>query len=172
VGTDAGISAAQRMFQVAIWGFFATVVLDIFVAWALYLFLRPVNSGLAFFSALARTVYAVLLAWMVLFLVEASHQAGTGNPEAAALSLDGFFTGWNKSLAVFSLHLLAIGILAILATSIPNVIGFLLLLAGAGYLIDGVGHIISPSYSLNLALYTFVGEIVLMIWLLWKGRRL
>ena len=109
---------------------------------------------------------------MVFFLVEAARQAGTGNADAVALSLDGFFTGWNKSLAVFSLHLLAIGILAILTTNIPSIIGYLLLLAGAGYLIDGVGHFISAAYSLNLALYTFFGELVLMIWLLWKGRRL
>jgi hypothetical protein len=49
--------------------------------------------------------------------------------------------------------------------------GTLVIVAGLGYLIDGVGTLLVPNYSLTVATYTFIGEPVLMVWLLWKGIR-
>ena len=52
-----------------------------------------------------------------------------------------------------------------------RILGILLLIAGAGYLIDGTGRIFSDSYDLTLSMFTFIGEVVLIVWLLIQGRK-
>jgi hypothetical protein len=42
-------------------------------------------------------------------------------------------------------------------------------LAAAGYIVDGFGKTLSSDYNLNIAQFTFVGEVLLIFWLLWKG---
>ena len=51
-------------------------------------------------------------------------------------------------------------------------LGMLVAVSGFGYLVDGFGTVLQAGYHLGLARFTFVGEILLMIWLLWRGRRL
>ena len=45
----------------------------------------------------------------------------------------------------------------------------LVAVAGAAYAVDSVGVLLSESYDADLAAYLFVGEVVLMLWLLWWG---
>ncbi|MEZ0074172.1 hypothetical protein ABH927_003528 [Planotetraspora sp. GP83] len=54
----------------------------------------------------------------------------------------------------------------------PRVLGILLVVAGLGYLADGIGAVLVSGYSLDIALFTFAGEVVLIFWLLISGRRL
>ena len=51
-----------------------------------------------------------------------------------------------------------------------RVVGALTAVAGLGYLIDAVGTFLVPNYSLNVAMLTFIGELVLMAWLLLQAR--
>jgi hypothetical protein len=53
-----------------------------------------------------------------------------------------------------------------------RVIGILLVVAGLGYLTDGFGVVLVPDYSLNIARFTFVGEVALMISLIVNSRRI
>ena len=48
-------------------------------------------------------------------------------------------------------------------------IGALTAIAGIGYLIDAFGTFLAD-YSLNVAMFTFIGELVLMAWLLLQAR--
>jgi len=52
-----------------------------------------------------------------------------------------------------------------------RVLGILAITAGLGYLIDGCGKLLVPDYSLTVAMYTFHGQPLLILWLLWKGIR-
>ena len=54
---------------------------------------------------------------------------------------------------------------------LPRVLGILVIAAGVGYLVDGWGTLLVPNYSLTVGMYTFVGEALLIFWLLWKGIR-
>ena len=54
---------------------------------------------------------------------------------------------------------------------IPRILGVLLVVASFGYLIDGFGMLLLPSYDVSIALFTFFGELLLMLWLLWGGAR-
>jgi hypothetical protein len=43
---------------------------------------------------------------------------------------------------------------------------FLVVIAGAGYLADFLGGQLSTRYAIEVATFTFVGDVVLMVWLL------
>jgi len=47
----------------------------------------------------------------------------------------------------------------------------LLLIAGAGYLIEYFGKFLFPNFSVPIGLVTAWGELLFMIWLLWKGGK-
>jgi hypothetical protein len=54
----------------------------------------------------------------------------------------------------------------------PTVLGILLVVAGLGYAVDGFGALLFAGYDVNLAAFTFLGEVVLIFWLLLRGRRI
>ena len=55
--------------------------------------------------------------------------------------------------------------------SSTRLIGILLVLAGFGYLIDEIGPVLGAGYSLEISRFAFVGEAVLVFWLLINGIR-
>lgn len=79
---------------------------------------------------------------------------------------------WSVGLILFGVHLMTLAYLIYQAAYAPKILGVLVAIAGFGYLIDSFGTILSATYSLELALFTFVGELVLIGWLLLRGRRL
>jgi hypothetical protein len=48
----------------------------------------------------------------------------------------------------------------------------LLLIAGLGYLTDSFGKLLSANYNANIAMFTFIGEVLLVFWLFIKGARI
>lgn len=73
-------------------------------------------------------------------------------------------------LALFGIHLLSLGYLAYRSGYVPTLLGILLVIAGFGYSIDSLGPVLSGSYTVKLAVVTFVGDVLLLLWLLVKGR--
>lgn len=68
------------------------------------------------------------------------------------------------------MHLLLLGYLAYRSGYVPKGVGILLVIAGLGYAADSVGPVLSSGYTVELVLFTFIGEVVLLFWLLIKGR--
>lgn len=87
----------------------------------------------------------------------------------AMLFLDAFSLGWALALVVFGFHLLLIGYLAFQAGYVPKWLGTLLVVAGLGYLADSLAKFLIPDSGIAISQFTFVGEVLLMFWLLWKG---
>jgi len=46
----------------------------------------------------------------------------------------------------------------------------LLIIASAGYVADTAGNLLLPDPEISIAMFTFVGELLLMVWLLFRGR--
>jgi hypothetical protein len=46
----------------------------------------------------------------------------------------------------------------------------LVAVAGAGYLVDSFGALLFSDYALSVGAVTFVGEFLLMLWLLLRNR--
>jgi hypothetical protein len=154
-------------------------ILDVVVAWALYFFLKPVNKSLSLLAAWFRIVYAAIFVsalnnlLMVLQLLNGSDYLNAFETNQlyaqVMVSLNAFTDGWNMGLAIFGLHLFVIGYLVFKSGYLPKFLGILVVIAGLGYLIDNVGKLLSPNYNLSIAIFTFIGEVVLIFWLLWRG---
>jgi hypothetical protein len=154
-------------------------VLDVIVAWGLYVLLEPVSKNLALLAAWFRLVYAAVFAIAlnpllgVLQLLEGKTylQAFETNQLHAQvmLSLSAFKSGWDLALVIFGFHLVVLGYLAFKSGFIPKWLGFLLEIAAIGYLADGFGKLLIPNYTISISTFTFIGEFLLIFWLLWKG---
>jgi hypothetical protein len=180
--TAIDVMAAQATFSLGIAALVVVVVLDVVVARALRAFFAPVHRGLASLAAWLRVSYAAVFAiaisqlFAALRLVESSrHLTGISlghQRTEALLKIESFQDIWRISLVLFGLHLVLIGYLTYRSGYAPRVLGVLLAVAGAGYLVDSFGGIFSNSYSVNVSSVTFIGEALFLVWLLVKGRRI
>lgn len=179
--TAHAIQDAAGTFRLGIAGLLAVAILDVIVAWALYTVFEPVNKRVSQLALLFRVVYAGI------FVVAISQLVGVigtlTDPDALAayttdqlhaqtmLGINAFQDIWNAGLLLFAVHLLLLGYLAYRADYVPTLVGILLAIAGFGYAIDSIGVVLVADYSLQVTIVTFVGELVLIGWLLLRGRR-
>jgi hypothetical protein len=179
--TALDIAASEGLFRWGIAALLVVVVLDVVVAWALQEFFQGVNRELSMLAAWLRISYAAIFAVAVSQLIGVlrllgdeqylkSYSADQLHTEVM-LKVDAFHDIWNASLVLFGVHLLLIGYLAYRSGVIPRLIGILLVVAGLGYLVDSFGAFLIASYSFQVSAITFIGEVLLMIWLLAKGNR-
>lgn len=69
----------------------------------------------------------------------------------------------------FGLWLFPMGYLVIKSGFIPKVIGYFLLIAGVGYVVDFTLFFLFPDITATVSGYTFIGEVMLLLWLLVMG---
>jgi hypothetical protein len=180
--TFANIAASEGQFRIGIILFLVTAILDIIVAWALYVFLKPGNSSISLLAAWFRIVYAAMLVIVSCYLINVVQLIrGAGFLGAfdsdqlhaqVMLSIENFTNGWNFTLAIFGVHLLLLGYLLFRAGYMKKSLGILVLIAGLGYMADGVGKVPTSNYTINISGFTFIGEVVLILWLLTGGRKI
>jgi len=183
--TAVKIGGSAGSFRMGITFFLITAILDVLVAWALYVLLKPAHKSLSLLAAWFRVVYAAIFAAALTNLFNAL-RLFTGADFLKALptdqlyaqgmgSLDAFKSGWNIGLVFFGLHLLLLGYLVFKAGYAPKwlgiVLGILLAFAGLGYLADSFGTFLNPNYNISIAQFAFIGEVLLIFWLLWKGLK-
>jgi hypothetical protein len=88
------------------------------------------------------------------------------------LALKEFRSGWYFGILLFGIHLGLLGYLVFRSEYIPRILGILLTISGLGYVITTLKPFLFPNINLDLAKYTFYGELVFMLWLLIKGSRI
>jgi len=179
--TVSNIVVSEGAFRLAITFFVIILILDIIVAWGLYVFLKPINKSLSLLTAWLRIVYAAMLGFALVYLINALQLVSGADyltlfktnqlQGMVMLSLTDFTRGWEFSLIIFGFHLLLLGYLMLKAGYMHNILGILLIIASLGYIIDGFGKLLSPNYNITISLFTFIGEIVLIFWLLIAGRK-
>ena len=147
--------------------------LDVVAAWALYSLLAARTRTGAALAAILRVVYAAAFLAAVPNLLQAARVASSsGQAASGALSaIDAFKDAWAVALVVFAAHLIVLGVLLFREPWSHWLLGGLVALSGIGYAVDGFGRLLSRGYSADVARFTFFGEVVLMIWLLWRARR-
>jgi hypothetical protein len=87
------------------------------------------------------------------------------------LSHNEFIDGWGIGLIFFGMHLALLGYLALKCGFIPKIFGILLLIAGAGYVVEYCAKFLVPGFSFDLGLITGWGELIFMFWLLIRGGK-
>ena len=177
--TVENITASEGLFRAGIAAFLIVIMLDVVVAWALYVLLRPVNPTLALLTAWLRLVFAAVFAYALVNLLDVAQLVGgaqrsTLQPEQLQArvmsSIASFDNGWTGiALAIFGLHLFGLGYLLFRSAHFPRFLGVLVVIAGGGYLADSFGMILVPGYALNIGAFTFVGEVLLIFWLFWRA---
>jgi hypothetical protein len=177
--TFINISTSEGLFRSGIAAFLIVIMLDVVVAWALYVLLRPVNRNVALLTAWLRLGFAAVFASALINLLDAAQlvagaEQSTLQPEQLHAemmsSIASFDYGWTGiALAIFALHLFGLGYLLFKSADFPKFLGVLVILAGGGYLIDSFGTILVPEYALTIGVFTFVGEAFLIVWLFWRA---
>jgi len=186
VPTDPAVTLSNLMtsdgpFRAAIAAFLVVILLDVVVAWSLYVLLRPVNRNLALLMAAFRLTFAVVfLAALANLLDVAQLLADPGyvaSVSTASLStqvtaaIASFENTWDLSLALFGLHLIALAPLLAGPSALSKILAALVVVAGAGYLVDTFGEILVSRYAFTLSVFTFVGEALVIVWLLWIAAK-
>jgi hypothetical protein len=166
--TAQNISNSMGAFRTCVLLLFIVAILDIVVAWALYILLVPANKKLSALAAWLRVIYGGIFIFAISKLYVAL-QVVTADASQAMVFLKAFQSIWDRGLILFGFHLLVLGYLALKSGYVPKWLGFFLVLASVGYIVDGFGKMLSPAYSLSIAQFTFIGEVLLIFWLLWKG---
>jgi len=183
VPTDAAttvenIAASEGLFRLAIAALLVVTFLDILVAWALYVLLKPVNETLAILVGWLRLAAPAVFAVALANLLDVAHLVGDAadsvlQPDQLGAqvmaSIASFDTGWDMSLGIFGLHLLGLGFLLFRSIDFPRFLGILVVIAGGGYLADTFSRILVPDFEFTFSLFTFVGEALLIVWLLLRA---
>jgi len=180
--TANNIMANELLFRIGICSFTIVIVLDVVVAWALYVLLKPVNKSLSLLAAWFRLVYATIFGialanlFNVLRLVSDADYVTVFEIDQlyaqVMLSLNAFSDGWQIGYVFFGLHLFVLGYLVFKSGYIPKILGVLLIIAGLGYLLDSYAIFLLPNYEATIGYVTFIGEVLFMLWLLFKGAKI
>ncbi len=186
--TANNIVANEGLFRIGICSFIIVIVCDVVVAWALYVLLKPVHKSLSMLTAWFRLVYATIFGIALSNYLSVLHILSDADTSTAfdkgqlhaqvMFLLNSFRNEWDIGYIFFGLHLFVLGYLVFksvdilfMSATIPKVLSVLLIIASFGYLIDTFGKFLSPNYDANIALFTFVGEALFMLWLLWRGAK-
>ena len=182
---EAGVAetlvAASPSFGWAVLALLGVAVLDVVVACGLWMLFRAQRPGASALAAAFRIAYAAVFVGAIAMLADARRIAeaaggasglGIEDRDLAVLSrLDGFGAAWSAGLVLFGMHLVVIGWLVLRRSGVfAIIVGVLVLLAGAGYLADSVLWVLVPD-GIAVAKFTFIGEIVLIAWLVVGGIR-
>ncbi len=170
--TVANLTASMGMFRL---GLVAFLIIDVVIAWALFVVLREVHRDLALLAAWSRLVYTVFLGVALVYffqVIALLTDAGIGaamGPDAIGaqvmLALGSFDAAWLVGLTVFGVHLVLLGVLLIRGQLVPRVLGVLLIVAGVAYVADTLAHALLPDYAavanaflVAVALPSMIGE--------------
>lgn len=174
--------SSEQLFGVAVVGDILAGVLFLLTAWALYVLLRPVNRSVALLFLLLNATGVAIQCLNVLNLVAAGlvvTDAGLAGALAAdqgpALAL--LFVGMHENgfmIAQFfyAAWLLPLGYLVLRSEYLPRLLGVILIVESAAWLLYPLQHFLFPGVdgvSDVSSVIGFIGEFSLMLWLLIKG---
>jgi Domain of unknown function (DUF4386) len=179
--TSRNIMASEFLFRSGTASHLVGQVIFIFLVLALYRLLQPVNRDHAVLM-----VILALLGVPMAFLNELNHLAVLAllrGPVAGGLTSDQVHaqvmlfldlrqSGILLTQVFWGLWLLPLGLLVLRSGFLPRLLGILLLIGCAGYVIDTGTQLLFPDFDATISQFTFIGELLLPLWLLIKGVNL
>jgi hypothetical protein len=175
--TSRNIMASEWLIRSGAVSHLISQLILVFLVLALYRLLKPVNKEHAVLM-----VVLALVAVPIASLNEVNHLAAlrllTNADDGAfaasqlqaqaMLFLDMRQNGIVVAQVFWGLWLLPLGLLVFRSGFLPRLIGVLLVIAGAAYVIDSGTLLLFPGHA-TISQFTFVGEVLLPLWLLIKG---
>jgi hypothetical protein len=182
--TANNISADSGKFLLGLFAFGFVIILDFVVAWALYIFFKPVYQKISFITAGLRIIYGIIFAIAlfsltnILFLLKETTDSVINFELANQImaSVNEFSNIWNFGFLFFGLHLVLLGYIVFKSKFFKSkfirmILAILLVIAGLGYILDTLGAFFIANYSMEIAMFTFIGEVLFMFWLLINGGK-
>ncbi len=187
--TVKNITNNDFLFRIGIFSFIIMVVFDVFLAWALYLLLKPVDKNLSLLSGWLRLVNSTIFGLALYKLFSILQILGahdylnvftTGQMQAQVMIYYNAFNNlWLIGLVFFGLHLFLLGYLIFKSEFISKIIGILLIAASIGYLTDSFANFLLPNYPdykdvflMIVLIPGVIGELSLTFWLLFKSNKI
>ncbi len=184
--TAQNIIDSEGLFRAGIVAFAIVFVIDVVVAWALFILFRSVSRDVSLLAAWFRLVYTVFLGVALIFLFVALQLlSGDGYLDAfesgqldahVLLAVDAFNYAWLIGLLCFGVHLIVIGYLVVASRWAAPALGYVLMVAGAAYIVDTIARAALADYAdfenvflAIVAVPSVIGELSFAVWLLRKG---
>lgn len=155
------IEANWMRFGIAVAGYLIILMLDVAIALALYVILKPANKNLASLTAVLRLLYVATLVISLLALV--FHV------------IDVYSYGTIKLIGYifFTAHLFVLGYSVFKSGYIPKILGVLLIIASFIYIIVFYANFLVPEALLMILMVpAVIAELSLGIWLLLKRAKM
>ena len=174
--TYQNIINSNLLFRSEVLGWIVILLLDILVAWALYVFFKKQDANRSLLTGWLRLVYAAMLGVAMQNLVQLFniHEM---NINETMNRIKAFENMWSLSLIVFGFHLLELGQL-VLKSSASKIFGILLVLAALSYLFINISKTLFGNTMDMLAVAETIlsipmaiGEIAFAVWLVIKGGK-
>jgi hypothetical protein len=173
--TVTNILASEGLFRSGIVAFLIGQTVFILLPLLLYKLLKPVNKNLALLM-----VILALAGVPIAFINELNQFAALLLLKGAAFQPDQlntqvmFFLDMHKhgimiAQIFWGLWLFPLGYLIFKSGFIPKVFGILLMIGCFGYLIDSFTFFLFPNLDVKIGRFTFIGELLLPLWLVIKG---
>jgi hypothetical protein len=179
--TSNNIIANEQMFRIGIFSYWGDMLVNVLIAFALYILLKPVNNTLAILAAGFRLVYVIIRSTALINLVKVLDVI---KPEGIVLSeistkvmhlLEADKAGYSYALIFFGFHVLFTGYLIVKSGYIPKILGLLLIIAFIGYQVYCMAFIFDADfanrenmYKMILGIPGVISELSFCIWLLIK----
>lgn len=184
--TAANLRAMESLWRLGLAAEFFLVTCSIVLAVILFALLRPVNQYVALLAFSFNLVSLAVEAANDLNLLAALFPLGNASYLKAlqseqlnamtSLSLKLFGYGFGMALIFFAGACVAYGYLIFKSGYMAKLVGVLMVIAGAGYFLNGFTMLLAPATadrtSLAFLIPSFIGELSFCLWLLFKGVRL
>ena len=177
--TANNIMASESLFRFSIVSALLVQIINLFVVLALYKVLKPVNKNMAvlmvifFLVAIPIAMLNELNQFAVLLLLGGADYLTVFTADQlqalVPLFLDLHEHGINIASIFWGLWLFPMGYLVFKSGFLPSILGIVLMIGCFGYLIDSVTFFLFPNFDVTIGQFTFIGEILLPLWLLIKG---
>jgi hypothetical protein len=177
--TASNILANEFLFRLSMVSTILAALVTVVTALFLYKVLKPVNKNYAVLMVLF-TVIAAPISMLnelnhvaVLLLLKGPEYLTIFTTSQLQTLVSVFFDLHKYGIQIvgifFGLWLLPMGYLVFKSYYIPKIIGVFLIITCLGYLIDFVTFFLFPNFGVIISEYTFLGEVLMVFWLLIKG---
>ncbi|MDO9256240.1 MAG: DUF4386 domain-containing protein [Bacteroidales bacterium] len=181
LATVNNIQSSGWLFRLNFVGNLVGQIAFLFLIYFLYKLFKPVNKDCARLMAILVIVsipIAILNSLNLLapiLLLSGGYLSAFGATQFNALVmlfLDLYIYGVFIAGIFWGLWLFPLGYLVFKSGFIPKTIGVFLIIAGFGYVIDSLLRFLMPGYNMEISSYTFIGELMIIFWLLFKGVKI
>jgi hypothetical protein len=178
--TANNVIASSSLFRLGFASYLVEAVCDIAITWVFYVLLRPAHRNLALLAAFFGLVSTASFATTELFYFAPSFILGgvgylkTFSPDQlnalAMLSLKFYGVGAGLFMVFYGIGWVIRGYLISRSGYLPKPLGWLLMLAGLGFITRNFLLVLAPAYASKFLLAPmFLGGLSLTVWLLVKG---